>query len=210
MFFSSRRGRLAALAVVVAVAYVLVRSSLETSDALASVLGALIALVGGILALARYLAGRQKPVDTVVEGVALAAELLARWRPELAIRRERSGAADALPAEWRQVDVAAKPRRVLTGNPDQAVLDVARAFRALPKQRAVLLGEPGGGKTFLAISLVVGLLSERVPEDQVPVLLSLSAWDPVEDDLDTFIVRALAAAHYAGAERIPGRCWPAT
>ncbi len=108
-----------------------------------------------------------------------------------------------MPVQWHQVGSAAKPRRVVTGNPDQAVLDVAAAFRTLPRQRAVLLGEPGGGKTFLAISLVVGLLAERATGDKIPVLLSLSAWDPVADDLDTFTVRTLAAAHYAGAERIP-------
>ena len=185
------------------VAYTILRSPLETTNALAGVLGGVLALVGAIAALARYLSARRKPVDTEAEGAALAVELLERWGPELTARRQRSGAADALPVQWRQADPSEKPRRVVTANPEQAVLDVAKAFRALPKQRAVLLGEPGGGKTFLAISLVVGLLSERAPDDKVPVLLSLSAWDPVEDDLDTFIVRALAAAHYAGAERIP-------
>ncbi|MET8997691.1 NACHT domain-containing protein [Amycolatopsis sp. NPDC004169] len=204
MLFPSRRRLFAVLAALVAVVgYVLVRAPLETSNALASVLAGLLALAGGFAALARFLAVRRKAVDTLAEGTALAAELLDRWGPELVARRLRSGADDALPVQWHQVGATAKPRRVVTGNPEQAVLDVAAAFRALPKQRAVLLGEPGGGKTFLAISLVVGLLAERTAGDKVPVLLSLSAWDPVADDLDTFIVRALAAAHYAGAERIP-------
>ncbi|MGW3996019.1 NACHT domain-containing protein [Amycolatopsis sp. NPDC004772] len=195
---------LAVLAAVVAVAvYVLVRSPLETINALVSLLAGLIALVGGFVALTRYIAARHKPVDTQAAGDALAAELMDRWGPELDARRIRSGAEDALPVQWRQVGSAARSRRVVTGNPDRAVLDIAAAFYALPMQRAVLLGEPGGGKTFLAISLVVGLLSRRQHGEKVPVLLSLSAWDPVEDDLDTFIVRALAAAHYAGAERIP-------
>lgn len=208
VLFSSRRRRYAALVLVAAgIAYALVRSPLDTSNALAGVLGGLLALAGGVAALGRYLDARRRPVDVQAEGCALAAELLDRWGPELTARRQRSGASDALPVQWRQADPtarqAATPRRVVTGNPEQAVLDVAKAFRALPRQRAVLLGEPGGGKTFLAISLVVGLLTERAPDDKVPVLLSLSAWDPVEDDLDTFIVRALAAAHYVGAERIP-------
>ncbi|MET9224352.1 NACHT domain-containing protein [Lentzea sp. NPDC003310] len=185
------------------IAYALVKFPLDTSDALAGILGGLLALVAGVSALARYLDARQKPVDTEEEGRALADELLERWKPELAARRRRSGAADTLPVQWRQAESATQHRRVVTANPEQSVLDVAKAFRALPHQRAVLLGEPGGGKTFLAISLVVGLLSERAADDKVPVLLSLSSWDPVADDLDTFIVRALAAAHYAGAERIP-------
>ncbi|MGC0318268.1 NACHT domain-containing protein [Kitasatospora acidiphila] len=54
----------------------------------------------------------------------------------------------------------------------------AEAFRALPKQRLVLLGDAGSGKSSVALLLLLALLDRRQAGEPVPVLLSLGSWDP--------------------------------
>jgi hypothetical protein len=91
----------------------------------------------------------------------------------------------------------------LEGNPEQSARRLAKAFIRLPSHRLVVLGEPGAGKTFLAITLSVGLLRERRSGDPVPVFLSLSSWDPVATTLDDWIANSLAQTHYGGRTRTP-------
>lgn len=83
--------------------------------------------------------------------------------------------------------VGGRPSRLrLRGGVDEIVT----AFNQLPKRRLVLLGDPGAGKTVLAILLTLGLLEQRSAHGgPVPVLLSLSSWDPRDEHLDTWMVR---------------------
>jgi hypothetical protein len=53
----------------------------------------------------------------------------------------------------------------------------AGAFRMLARRRLVILGEPGTGKTTLAVQLVLHLLASRHEDEPVPVLVSLADWD---------------------------------
>jgi hypothetical protein len=71
--------------------------------------------------------------------------------------------------------------------------EVAEKFLALPHRRLVVLGEPGAGKTVLAVLLTLELLNRRWSGAQlpVPVLLSLSSWDPTVEHLHTWIGRRL-------------------
>ncbi|HKS45793.1 MAG TPA: BTAD domain-containing putative transcriptional regulator [Amycolatopsis sp.] len=71
------------------------------------------------------------------------------------------------------------------------ISDVAEKFRALPVPQLVVLGEPGAGKTVLAILLTLGLLADRTPGDPTPVLLSLTSWNPRRDHLRTWLARRL-------------------
>ena len=75
------------------------------------------------------------------------------------------------------------------GGPARSLDSIAAFYASLPTRRLVILGEPGAGKTVLAIELVVRLLAARrvhsippegsiVPGDVVPVRLSAAAWDP--------------------------------
>jgi NACHT domain len=58
--------------------------------------------------------------------------------------------------------------------------EVAEVFARLPTRRLVVLGEPGAGKTVLAVQLILALLRQRAPGQPVPVLLTLGSWNPVE------------------------------
>ncbi|MER6988133.1 NACHT domain-containing protein [Saccharopolyspora hirsuta] len=69
--------------------------------------------------------------------------------------------------------------------------DVVEKFRALPARQLVVLGEPGAGKTVLALLFALGMLGTREPGEPVPVLLSVASWNPFEEFLDDWIVRRL-------------------
>jgi predicted NACHT family NTPase len=64
-------------------------------------------------------------------------------------------------------------------------------FGGLPHRRLVVLGEPGAGKSVLALALTLQLLEGRGPDDPVPVLLVLSPWD-AREDLESWLARRLA------------------
>ncbi|MEU6408791.1 BTAD domain-containing putative transcriptional regulator [Microbispora sp. NPDC046933] len=68
---------------------------------------------------------------------------------------------------------------------------LVEAFRLLPARQLVILGEPGAGKTVLAILLTLGLLDAPEPGEPAPVLLPLSSWNPRRDHLHTWLVRKL-------------------
>lgn len=59
--------------------------------------------------------------------------------------------------------------------------------------RAVILGEPGAGKTALLLRLTLTLLRAREPGERVPVLLRLSTWNPAEQTLARWVAARLVA-----------------
>jgi len=69
--------------------------------------------------------------------------------------------------------------------------DLITEFRRLPKRQLVVLGEPGAGKTALAVLLTLGLLTNPEPREPVPVLLPVSSWDPRNEHLYTWLARKL-------------------
>ncbi len=73
-----------------------------------------------------------------------------------------------LPVRWRT-----------DGGQQQGDLaQVAGYYRELTRGRLVVLGEPGSGKTVLAVQLIIDLLKDGVPGDRIPVRLSLPTFDP--------------------------------
>jgi len=101
--------------------------------------------------------------------------------------------------------VGGRPLRLrLRGRLDEVV----DAFTRLPRRQLVVLGEPGAGKTVLAILLALGLLDYRRDHGgPVPVLLSPSSWDPHTEHLHTWVAGrlvddypALANNHAFGSE----------
>jgi DNA-binding SARP family transcriptional activator len=75
--------------------------------------------------------------------------------------------------------------------------DLITVFRQLPKRQLVVLGEPGAGKTALAVLLTLGLLTDPEPHEPVPVLLPMSSWDPRREHLYTWLAHKLTE-EYSG------------
>jgi hypothetical protein len=71
--------------------------------------------------------------------------------------------------------------------------EIVSLFRSLPRRQVVVLGEPGAGKSVLAMLLALGLLGKPEPAEPVPVLLPVSSWDPGAggEHLGTWIARRL-------------------
>lgn len=63
------------------------------------------------------------------------------------------------------------------------VIDV---FHLVSSRRLVILGEPASGKSVLALLLAAGGLPSDEP---VPVLLTVSTWNPREESLNTWLTR---------------------
>lgn len=79
--------------------------------------------------------------------------------------------------------------------------ELAQAVDLVPTRRLVLLGDAGSGKTTLLIRLVVDRLAGRRHGAEVPVLMSLSTWDP-ERDLFAWLEERLLVAHPYLARRV--------
>ena len=106
------------------------------------------------------------------------AELRSRHRPQPIVVR------------WSAVARGGRPAR---GDLD----DLAETFAALPERQLVVLGDPGSGKSVLALMLTLELLRTRAPGSPVPVLLSLASWDPRREHLDRWLAGRLADDHPA-------------
>ncbi len=124
---------------------------------------------------------------------ALAAMVRRQWTEDAAAQ----GLLDPHPlaVRWRSGQTEAGDHvrmvgRTLSGRSDD-IPAFAAAFRALPRRRLVLLGDPGAGKTALAILLVQELLREPEPEEPVPVLLDAAAWNPRKEPLLDWMARRI-------------------
>lgn len=134
---------------------------------------------------------------------ALRALVSEQWRDEIRIR----GLDDMTPlaVRWRLTELdapgaGAGPRLLrvlvgrgrvrLTGRTDR--MDrMARRFRRLARRRLVILGEPGMGKTTLAVLLLHELLKDPPAGEPVPVLLSMTGWDPGVEPVHRWLARRL-------------------
>jgi hypothetical protein len=89
---------------------------------------------------------------------------------------------------------------------DDGLSSIGSLFARIPTHRLVVLGPPGGGKTVLLVELVLQLLqqqnrevnwSDRPRSDKVvPVLFSLSSWNP-SHKLRDWLVERLVTEHPA-------------
>jgi NACHT domain len=69
--------------------------------------------------------------------------------------------------------------------------ELVEVLRRVPTGRLVVLGEPGAGKTMLMVRLVLDLLARRTVGGPVPILVSVASWNPVEQNLQGWLVGQL-------------------
>ncbi|WP_037577579.1 NACHT domain-containing protein [Phaeacidiphilus oryzae] len=169
---------------------------------------------------------RGVPTDAARPAEELANEVRQQWEEEARVRGLFEPEAGTLPLSWtasarglrdsrpaRLASVAGGERYSLparggiSGDARCAARELAEQYRRVPGGRLVVLGEPGAGKTVLALLLVLGLLGEpggREP-GPVPVLLAAARWDPVCESLDDWLLDSIARHYYGGRRDVARR-----
>ncbi|MGI5527501.1 hypothetical protein ACQEVX_08780 [Streptomyces syringium] len=194
------------------------RPGLNTVD----LCGLFIAIAALAVGIADFFRPQDAPSDPGALADDLAGTVEEQWSDEAGARSLRDPR--VLPLSWSAGEraVADAPDRVtgpaagsqilrlrldgrLDGRFDEATAQLAEGYGRVRSGRLVVLGEPGAGKTVLAILLALGLLKARAPGGPVPVLLAASSWDPVCEPLDDWIVHTLASSYYSGRRDIPRR-----
>ncbi|WP_055567044.1 WD40 repeat domain-containing protein [Streptomyces atriruber] len=182
-----------------------------TNTLLATMAGLFVGLASLLVALVAFFREEPPRPDPAELADDLARTLAGQWLEEAEARRLRRPR--VLPLCWSTTTgggPGAGTRVLRTrfdgridGRFDEVLRQLAAGYARLPHRRLVVIGEPGAGKTVLALLLTLGLLGARDPGGPVPVLLPVSSWDPVRERLDDWIVRSLAAPHYNGRPEIP-------
>jgi hypothetical protein len=154
----------------------------------------------------------------------LAIAVATQWREEAAIRRLNDPY--PLPVSWTAADPSltdswdsllmlatsgagwppppsAKTWAAGPEDLDGEGSELVDVLASVPTGRLVVLGEPGAGKTMLMVRLVLDLLGRRAGGGPVPVLASAASWDPVHQDLRSWLVVQLLTDYPALARRPP-------
>jgi hypothetical protein len=179
--------------VCVVVAIAMITGDSGADNALATVVGTFVGLASLAAGLVTLVPPAGPPPDAEDLAADLARTIRAEWLEEVGSRKLREP--KVLPVTWScgRMD----------GPFEEAARHLVAEFRRIRTGRLVVLGEPGSGKTVLAMLLTLGLIADRARDAPVPVLLSVSSWDPVRDPLDDWIVQTLAGAYYNGRTDIP-------
>ncbi|TDC65497.1 hypothetical protein E1258_05355 [Micromonospora sp. KC207] len=176
---------------------------LARADMYASIASVMVGLAG--IAVAIWLGRERLPAEEELlhRAAGRLARLVSRqWEDETGVRGLRdprpislrwssTGRPVSAPADsvlGSQDAVAGRPLRLkLAGD----LTKVADMVRRLPARQLVVLGDPGAGKSVLAILFVLAELARRGPADAVPVLLPLAGWNPRQEHLHTWLARRL-------------------
>lgn len=133
--------------------------------------------------------------------IVLARAVRDQWRAEVDIRSLNHP--DPIQVRWSSTErpVSASPSSVLGtaapgGRPLRLhlrgdVTQIVEMFNRLPYRQLVILGAPGAGKSVMALLLTLEMLTAREEGSPVPVLLSLSSWNPTIEHLLAWIVRRI-------------------
>lgn len=204
---------LLAVAAVLILVGLLPSRGLDRADKLASVGSTLIGIAALLVSAVAFRLAVQQDRQTATAHRDSGMEMLNRaangladavrrqWTSEARLRQLRRP--EPLRVRWSTTGrpVSAQPAAVLGqaavgGRPTRLRLrgdldSIVEAFRRLPARQLVVLGEPGAGKTVLAMLLTLSLLDTRTPGEPVPVLLPVSSWNPNLEHLHTWLARRL-------------------
>jgi NACHT domain len=132
----------------------------------------------------------------------LAAEVRADWHKEAGHRGLDKDSAEPrlLHTQWTAVsrDLADPSAPSVVGSTaDMAGL--VEAFTALAPRRLVVIGPAGSGKSTLLLLLLLELCETRADRSPVPVIFSMSSYDPRRNDLIDWLADQLAAGYAVGS-----------
>ncbi len=129
----------------------------------------------------------------------LAGAVRRQWTAEAELRSLNRP--EPIPLTWSSTGrpVSAQAAAVLGGGSDRCerfelsgdLGDLVAKFRQIPSRQLVVLGDPGAGKSVLAILLTLGLLTESPAGEPIPVLLPLASWNPRRQHLDRWLAGKL-------------------
>jgi hypothetical protein len=202
---------LVGLAVSAAVIAVLLRgNALSTAANVAQLVAVVLAVPSLAVGLMAWWNPRV-PKSSSVQQMDLAQERLAslvkeQWREEISIRELDD--VSRLAVRWRITDLDVMDHADRIGGPrfrrswfglgrvrfsgrTDKVDKIAHRLRELPRRRLVILGEPGMGKTTLAVLLLYELIERPLRGAPVPVLLSMAGWDPRTERVNRWLARRL-------------------
>ena len=196
--------------------------SLSRVDQMASAVGgfaALASLLVSVIALAIAMRPTRTPESSSAvlrkAAIDLSAEVHRQWVAEAMLRHVRqpmplrvcwsstgrpvAAGRDAVLDEPVRADWQQHP---LKGDVDEIV----SAFRGLPHRQLVVLGEPGAGKSILALLMTLLIIEEPEEDQPVPVLLPITSWNPMRERVDDFIIRRLGEEYeFLAARKLDGR-----
>ena len=90
-------------------------------------------------------------------------------------------------------------------SPEDRVTDrLVKTLREVPTGRLVVLGEPGAGKTILLVQLTLDLPRQRTDSAPVPVLLSVTSWNPKKEPLQNWLAGSLKVEYPWLTRTAPG------
>ena len=124
-----------------------------------------------------------------------------QWRAEADIRSLNHP--DPIRVRWSSTErpVSASPSSILgaaipAGRPIRLhlrgdVTQIVEMFNRLPHRQLVILGGPGAGKSVMALLVTLRMLAKWKDDSMVPVLLSLSSWNPTKEHLLAWIIRRI-------------------
>ena len=78
-------------------------------------------------------------------------------------------------------------------------------FRELSHRQLIVIGEPGAGKSVLALLLALGLIEHPLKDEPVPVLLPISTWEPQRESVVDFATRRLTQDYPIIAGTVSGQ-----
>lgn len=133
----------------------------------------------------------------------LATLVLAQWRAEILVRQLDNPEPLTVRWELTRREVMDHAGQVFAGGKGGAqraaklpaatdrIGALAGDFRALRRRRLVILGEPGMGKTTLAVLMLRHLLEHPETGEPVPVLMPVSGWNPEAESFRDWMTRRL-------------------